>query len=114
MVSFLPWATVTDIVNFPMKTSKFEQKYYSTFIDFMGVCDQDRRVVNISIMCRLLLSHRKKMAQREAPRLWSLQFCPPDDSERDGAPITNPYSSCPITFIYGKCKSMFPLINKNS
>ena len=32
MVSFLPWAPVTDIVNFLKKTSKFEQKYYSTFI----------------------------------------------------------------------------------
>ena len=37
MVSFLPWAPVTDIVNFPKKTSKFELKYYSTCIDLPWV-----------------------------------------------------------------------------
>ena len=36
-VSFLPWAPVTDFVNFPKKTSKFEQYYYSTFIELPWV-----------------------------------------------------------------------------
>ena len=32
-VSFVPWAAVTDFVNFPEKKNKFEQNNYTTFID---------------------------------------------------------------------------------
>ena len=54
-----------DFVNFPEKTNKFEQNYYSMFIDLSwGVYKQDTRVVNFSIMCYLLLGHRQNAHKR--------------------------------------------------
>ena len=56
-VSLLPWAAVTDFVNFPEKTNKFEQNYHTTFIDLpCGISQQDMKVVNFSIMCHLYLT----------------------------------------------------------
>ena len=61
----LPWESVMDFVNFPEKTNKFEQNYYSMFIDLSwGVYKQDTRVVNFSIMCYLLLGHRQNAHKR--------------------------------------------------